>query len=567
MLKKTKPSQWLIAAVVLLIGGGAVAYWLMVQRKDQLGNVPIGAELIPQDTLAAVAIATDQEKWQQLQQYGTPQTQAILNKQLATWRDKFLTANGYNYQQDIKPWLGKQVMIGYLASGASTTTPLTQQSIVMVLPIEDPLKARQLLDKPRSAKASQFVERNYKGINIKEAQNSASQYVSTTVLGRSLVVTTDPKITERVIDTYQGQPSLAATPGYKESLGQIQVEQPFAQLYLNVPVATAKAAASSARSLSPENLAQAQEKQGIATTVTLEPEGINFQGISWLKPNSKKLLVVENNAKDMPKRLPAETLLMISGGNLQQLWQDYREGADSNPIAPIKPENLRATIKSTTNLDLEQDLMSWMKGEFSLSLIPTPKGSPSDLGAGVVLMVQASDRPRAEKTFQQLDQLMAKQYQFQVQKTLLGGQPVVNWTSQLGGLTATHGWLNGNVAFLTLGAAIPKLIVPQPKATLAEQDLFKKALITKPDRQNGQFFIDIDRTINAGNLALPQLPSTQKTLINAMRTIGVTAGVHNERSSLFNIFVQLKKVASSPNISQDASKSPALPASPAPKPK
>ncbi|MGB3204974.1 MAG: DUF3352 domain-containing protein [Crinalium sp.] len=565
MLKKTKPSLWLIAAVVLLIGGGAVAYWLIVQRKDQLGNVPIGAELIPQDTLAAVAIATDQDKWQQLQQYGTPQTQAIFNKQLATWRDKFLTANGYNYQQDIKPWLGKQVMIGYLASGASATTPLSQQSIVMVLPIEDPLKARQLLDKPRSAKAKQFVERTYKGIQIKEIQDSASQYVSTTVLGRSLVVTTAPKITERVIDTYQGQPALATTPGYKEALGQIQADQAFAQLYLNVPVATAKVAASSARSLSPENLAQAQEKQGIATTVTLEPEGINFQGISWAQPNSKKLLVVENNAKEMPQRLPESTLLMMSGGNLQQLWQDYRQGADSNPIAPIKPENLRATIKSTTNLDLDRDLMSWMKGEFSLSLIPTPKGSPSDLGAGVVFMVEASDRTRAEKTFQQLDKLLAKQYQFQIQKTLLGGQPVVNWTSQLGGLTATHGWLNGNVAFLTLGAAIPNLIVPQPKATLAEQDLFKQALKTKLDRQNGQFFIDVDRTINAGNLALPQLPATQKTLINAMRTIGVTAGINDERSSLFNIFVQMKKVAASPNLSKDASKSP-IPESPAPKP-
>jgi hypothetical protein len=570
MLKKNKTFLLLsVGATVLLIAGGIAAYWVLVQRKVLLGEAPAGAKLVPQDALAAVTISTDPEQWQQLREFGTPESQAAFNKQLATLRDKFLTANGYNYQQDIQPWLGKDVMIAYLTSepptattNPTTPTPSATQSMAMILPIENPVKAQQLLDKSKSPKAGKFVERTYKDIQIRETQGASSQYVSTTVLGRSLVVTTDRKATERVIDTYKGAPSLAATPGYTQALGQIQVSQPFAQVYLNVPVAAAKAAATSARSLSPENLAQLQQKQGIATTVTIEPEGMRFKGISWLKPDSQQILVVKNNAKSMPKRLPADTLLMMSGGNLQQLWQDYLQGAGSNPLTPIKPEILRSGLKSTIGLDLEQDLLPWMKGEFSLSLIPTPQGTPSDLGAGVVFMVQASDRKAAEKSFSQLDQVMAKQYQFQVQETKLDGQAVVNWTSQLGGLTATHGWLNGNVAFLTLGAPIASTIVPQPQAALADNDLFKKSVPTDLSPNNGHFFIDIDRTINSGNMALPQLPPEQKILTNAMRAIGVTAAIVNDRSARFDIFVLLKKLGQTAPVP-----SPSASASLSPKPK
>jgi hypothetical protein len=105
--------------------------------------------------------------------------------------------------------------------------------------------------------------------------------------------------------------------------------------------------------------------------MTLEPEGILFKSISWLKPNSAQKHLVENKTGKMQNRLPTQTLMMLSGGNLQRLWQDYVQGAQSNPLTPIPPENLRAGVQSVTGLDLEQDFLAPMGGEFSLSLIPS----------------------------------------------------------------------------------------------------------------------------------------------------------------------------------------------------
>ncbi len=561
MLKKNKPFLLLsLGAAVLLIGGGTAAYWLLGQRNLVVGDAPVGSQLVPEDALATASITTDSEQWQQLREYGTPETRAALDNQLTQLRDNLLTANGYNYEQDIQPWLGDVVMIAYLPSvaptGGGTEQPkpagiaFFKQPDLIVLPIENPAQARQLLEKSKSQKATQFLERTYRGIQIRETQKSDSQNYSAAVLGRFFVVTNNPKTTERVIDTYKGAASVAATPGYTKELTKITASKPFAQLYLNIPTFSAVAAANSARSLSPEKIAAQQQGQGVATTVTLEPEGMRFHGISWLRPNSTQKYAVENRTSHLPRRLPADTLLMISGSHLAQLWQDYARGAESNPLLPIAPANLNAGFQAALGLDLEEDLLPWMGGGFSLALIPASQDvltSPQNrqspqLAAGIVLMVEASDRSRAEATFQQLDQVMATRYQFIVEETKLGRQPVVSWTSPLGGVNATHGWLEGNVAFLTLGAPIGSEIVPQPQATLPQTPLFQQAVPTRPNPNNGQFFLDVERTINSGNLNLPQLPTEQKMVAKAIRAIGVTTAISDQRSTRFDLFVHLKKV-------------------------
>lgn len=580
MLKKKKPFLLLsLGAAVLLIGGGT-AYWLLVQRNRFLADAP--AQLVPQDALVTASISTDSEQWLQLQKYGTPETKAALDKQLTQMRDSLLTSNGYSYEQDIKPWLGKMVMIAYLPSGApaagvaqgqvpSTGIPFVKQPDLLVLPIEKPLQARQLLEKAKSQKATQFVERTYKGVQIRETQKSKSPNYSVAVLGRFFVVTNNPKITEHVIDCYKGAPSVAGTPEYTQALGKINASKPFAQLYLNMPVFSAALAANSTRSLSPAQIARQQQRQGVAATVTLEPQGIRFKGISWLKPNSTQKNEVENATSRLPRRLPADTLLMVSGDNLARLWQDYAQGADSNPLALMPPTYLSGGLKATIDMDLEEDLLPWMGGEFLLALIPAslaaialPENKQStQLGAGVVLMVQASDRSRAEATLQKLNEVMATRYQFQVEQTKLGGQPVVSWTSPLGGVSATHGWLEGNVVFLTLGAPITGAIIPQPPATLPQTPLFQQVVPTDPNPNNGQFFLDVERTINSSKLNLPELlPPDQKMLAKAMRAIGVTSAISDERTNRFDVFVQLK-TALTPSPSPDTEPSVSPPSTPA----
>ncbi|WP_445637663.1 Metalloendopeptidase [Nostoc sp. DSM 114161] len=553
MKKKKKPSLVLtLSSAGLLIAAGSAAYWL--QRQSSWNDLLVGANIIPGDALFAVSLTTDPQQWQKLREFGTKETQAELDKNLVQLRDRFLTNNGYDFQKDIAPWVGNNVTIAILApktTNKSVPKPVTtnedvtadQQSMVMVLPVKNLEIAKTIFAQPKTLKQGKWVERTYQGIAIKQNQGLSGENFSAALLdGRFLVITDSPKSTERTIDAYKSQTSLATTGGFAENFPKIANKQPFAQFYVNVPTAAKIAAASPNRPLPTQVLAQLQNNQGLAATMTLEPEGIRLKGVSWLNPNSQRVLAVENKAGKMQSRLPAETLMMLSGGNLQRLWGEYVLTSQGNPLSPIAPEQLRSGVKSLTDLDLDKDLLSWMKGEFSLSIIPnTPKeGSPDNFRAGLLFMVQTSDRKSAQAAISQLDEVMTNQYQFQVQPGKVAGQPVVNWVSPYGTLTATHGWLDGDVAFFVMGAPITDKILPKPNIPLASSLSFVQTVSTEPNPTNSQFFLDVERT--AKNFPLPTLIPNQQTLLDATRSIGMTSAVSDSRSNLYDIFIALKKV-------------------------
>ncbi|MDZ8032585.1 DUF3352 domain-containing protein [Nostoc sp. DedSLP04] len=568
MKKNKKPSLVLtLSAAGLLIGAGSVGYWLLAQRQISSSDLLVGANIIPGDALFAVSLTTDPQQWQKLRQFGTKETQTELDKNLVQLRDRFLTNNGYDFQKDIAPWVGDDVAIAILApttGNKPAPKPVTtnenaasdQQSMVMVLPVKNSEIAKTILAQPKILKQSKWSDRTYQGIAIKQSEGQAGQNFSAALLdGRFLVITDSPKATERAIDAYKNKTSLATTGGFAENFPKIANYQPFGQFYINVPTAAKIAAASPNRPLPAQVLAQLQNNQGLAGTITLESEGIRFKGVSWLNPNSQRVLTVENKAGKMQSRIPAETLMMLTGGNLQRLWRDYVLTSQGNPLSPIAPEQIRGGIKSLTDLDLEKDLLSWMKGEFSLSVIPaTPKeGSPNDFRAGLLFMVQTSDdyggqslRKSAEASISKLDEVMKNQYQFQVQPGKVAGQPVVNWVSPYGTLTATHGWLDGDVAFLVVGAPITDKIVPKPNYTLAGTLPFQQTVPTEPNPTNGQFFLDVERTVK--NFPLPTLIPNQETLLDATRTIGMTSAVSDNRSNRYDIFIELKKVTNTTTL-------------------
>ncbi|MCC5606327.1 DUF3352 domain-containing protein [Nostoc sp. CHAB 5834] len=563
MKKNKKPSLVLtLSAAGLLIGAGSVAYWLLSQRQLSSGDLLVGANIIPGDALFAVSLTTDPQQWQKLREFGTKETQAELDRNLVELRDRFLTNNGYDFQKDIAPWVGNDVTIAILPPAIASIAapkPVTtnedaasvQQSMVMVLPVKNPEIAKNILAQPKTLKQGKWIDRTYQGIAIKQSEGQAGENFSAALLdGRFLVITDSPKATERAIDAYKNQTSLATTGGFAENLPKIANYQSFGQFYVNVPTAAKIAAASPNRPLPAQVLAQLQNNQGLAGTMILEAEGIRFKGVSWLNPNSQRVLAVENKAGKMQSRVPAETLMMLSGSNLQRLWGDYILTSQRNPLSPIAPEQIRGGIKSLTDLDLDKDLLSWMKGEFSLSLIPTTakQGSPDDFRVGLLFMVQTSDayggqnlRQSAEASIKQLDEVMRNQYQFQVQPAKVAGQPVVNWVSPYGTLTATHGWLDGDVAFLVVGAPITDKIVPKPNNILASTLPFQQTVPIEPNPTNGQFFLDVERTVK--NFPLPTLIPNQQALLAATRSIGMTSAVSDSRSNRYDVFIGLKKVS------------------------
>ncbi len=569
---KQKQRRRLVASTgvaALVVGFMAIGIWRLFAGNSTRLDTSNGMSLLPQDTFFSVSISTDPQRWQKFTEFGIPVSRGVFEQQIGKFQTDFLTHYGYDYQRDIQPWIGKQILLGYLDSSGDTSsksTPgnISRQQTIAILPINDRGAAQRVVEQHQTPIDANLVESNYKGVSIREFKRKTGT-MAIALMDNFVAIASDRSGLERVIDTQQNGKSLLTVPGYTKALTEIEIDRPFAQVYVNIPVATAVAAANSPQSLDAAKLAQAQNQQGIAANATLEPEGIAWKGISWLKPNAQHKLVVDNQAPNMPNNLPANTLVMVSGGNLQRLWQDYIKVAETNPMSPLKPDALSRDLNNWTGLELESEILSWSKGQFGVAIVPKPvqvdtaAGTvtvpnpvqvDTEFGAGLIALQQVSDRSAAEKAFAKLDRTMQQKQSFKIAKVQLGGKEAIDWVSPVSGTMATHGWLDRNLAFLSLGAPVASTFVPQPQSRLSDQPLFQEATRWRSlslgestlNNHNGQFFIDVDRTINAGNLALPALSPEALAGFKAVRSLGVTSAVFDESSNRFDLFIGLKKV-------------------------
>lgn len=502
MVLSKKPPVLLTVGAALLLGGGALAYWGLSQRRPEGRNLPVGARAIPADALMAFSLSTESEQWRRLRQFGTAETQAQFDQLLAQWRDRWLTRNGLNFSQDIQPWVGSEVTIAVMPALDPAAAPLQPEALpspedagnlLVAVPIADPLKAQDQLSKLEQGSAP---EQTYKGVTIETLSSGEGDPLYGALLSPDLAVLSNQLATlEQAIDAFKGDQSLVTLPGLGRAFEQLEASAPFSRFYLNVPAAVQSFANSAQPALPPARLEGLKAGRGLAGALTLEAKGLQIEGVSWLAADGTQTFSSGNGAGQLPQKLPGDALLMVSGGDFRQFWQDLTARQSLTALLPIEPENIAVGLEAATGLNLEEDLLPWSKGEFALGVlsppaINAPAGSKAPLpNPALVLMLKASDRQAAEATLAELNQVMESRYRFGVSATELGGVPVTRWTSPFDSLTMSYGWLEGDTVFLTLGETIDAAVAPKPKQPLAQSSLFQLTTGAAPRPNNGHFFL------------------------------------------------------------------------------
>ncbi|HEY9880371.1 MAG TPA: DUF3352 domain-containing protein [Leptolyngbyaceae cyanobacterium] len=569
VLAKKPPLLLTAGAALLLIGVGALAYWGLSRRGTLTRNLPVGIRAVPTDAVMAFSLSTSEEEWRRLRQFGTPETQAQFDQFLAKWRDRILTDNSLNFSTDIKPWIGPEVTVAILPDSQAVNTPSEPTPLplpedtanaLVLLPIADPAKAQSTLG-DRIQKSQAGASQDYKGITIQQVEGAEGTPLYAAVLGTEFVVVGNQLATvEQSIDAFKGGKSLVDVPGFNKAFEQLKSDNAFSHFYVNVPSAIQTLADNAQPALSPSTLETFKAPRGLAGALNLEAKGIQLQSISWLHSGTSQSFSQQNGPDQLTQRVPANALLFVSGGNFQQFWQDLKEQHSLATILPIDTENVAVSLQAATGLTPEEDLLPWMKGEFALGILAPPQTNSSPDGTTVpnpalVLMVKASDRKAAGDAFARLDEVMKTRYRFAVKTEELGGAPVTRWTSPFEGLNLSHGWLEGDVAFLTLGTGVETAIAPRPKQSLAQDNLFQLTTGQAPRPNNGHFFVDLkDLSASQNNLLLPPLPENGIVTSKAIEAIGVTATVLGERQVRYDLFVALprgNRPGALPQASQD----------------
>lgn len=570
---KKKPALLLtIGTAVALTAGGATAWWLL--QRTPISELPAGADVLPQQTAVSFSFTSDGGQWRRLRQYGTAATQASFNNSLAKWRDRLFVQNGLDYQRDIQPWVGEEITVAFLnppapdaqsggqsgdqSSGQNngkevlpyrpTQADEFDRSAVLILPIADAAKAQQFMGAPKVKSDQKWADREYKGVKIREVHGQTQlDYAAALVDNRFLVVSGDVQSIEQVIDVAKGKASVAQNSDYGRAFSQLRedVSNPFMRLYVNVPAATEFASNNANQPIPPQLLSLMQHNQGLAAAMSLESNGVQFRGATWIAANSRTRLKVNNDAERMPVLLPAESVLMASGDDLKEFWQTYSQPANAQEGAPapqgrlFSASSIQQNFRSLTGLDWDKDVIAWTGGEFSVALLSAPaataEASPT---AGLLIMAQAGDRRAADAAFDKLDQAMQERNGWQVKEAELEGQSVVTWTSPFAALTVTRGWLDGNIAYLAVGSGVAEALLPAPSKALANSDLFRNATATELESNSGHFFMAVDQLVNPNlTLPVPNLPESNRNTLSAIRGIGMTTAVQDNRTTRFDLHV------------------------------
>lgn len=529
-----------VGATVLAAGGAAAYLYLKGPAVD--GNTPLTmASVVPDEAYMTAFISSNQQSWAKLQQFGTPEAQKVVGQGLQNFQNDVLAQNNIDFEKDIKPWIGH----GLVALLPNPQTKSNQPSMLAVITIRDKISAMQFAGKLATQSGGKTQEREYKGNKV---ITSANGKVNAALVKDYLVIATDQTTLESAINTTQGEPSLASQPAAKAVLAQnIELKNNLATVYLLDYAKSLEgmlAVNPEAKELPSLNTAQLKNVQSMIAGLGVEDEGVRLKAMVAMGPNAPKYNYKPIAGKVI-SQFPADTMMLINGGNVNQIWSQALQQSQADPAAKKTVEEMRQAVK-TANFDLDKDIFSWMDGEFGLALIPSDRGILAQVGFGGLMVIDTSDRQTAEATLAKLDQL-AKSNAVMVEQRDVQGKKITEWNSPFGAVLG-HGWLDNDSLFVALGGPMIDIATTQPSSALDNSQTFKTATSNLPKQNLGYFYLDMDKTMTLVNrfalMTGAVIPPEPTALLNSVKSIGITSTQVNDTTAKMDMLMALKKAQS-----------------------
>ncbi|MEA5579164.1 DUF3352 domain-containing protein [Anabaena sp. UHCC 0451] len=545
-------SKFLVPAIstAIVVAGGIAAY-LYLKAPSGDSSSPMGsAKVVPANALMATYINTDSQSWNKLQQFGNAEGQKLLTKTLQDV-NKDLLGNNIAYETDIKPWIGG-VMIAVLPPTQTPPNqsipplPVQQESnILLVVGIKDKLNALNFANKLKEQKNQQIEELDYKGQKIIASKNNGKSTYAVVLNNTHVLLAPEKQAVEKAIDTYKGEPSFASKEGASSILAKgVDVKNSLAQIYVpDYANMTQQLIALNpqARQLPPQALAQLKQVKSLVAGVGVDDAGLRFKAVVNLDPQLSKFQYQTTPAKIIGQ-FPSDTIALVTGQNIKRSWETFLEQSKDYPELKQGVEQTRGQLKQFLNLDLDQDIFSWMDGEFALGVVKSSQGWLANVGVGGAIVFDTSDRKTAEATLTKLDDLAKKQSLNITQKSV-GGKNITEWQIPQQGAFIAHGWLDQDTVFLAIGGPVAEALADTKGKTLDNTETFKAVTSSLQKPNGGYFYVDMENTsslITRFATAGQPLPPDASAILSSIRGLGVTVNSPNKSTTQMEMLLALK---------------------------
>ena len=529
----------LVGATAIAGGAGAYVYFNGLPGGGGGSGLYSSAEIIPDDAMAAVALTKDSASWQNLDNFGSTAIQAQADGALQNFKQSLLDDTGLSLDDDILP-LVDGVVVALLppTSVESADAP----EMLAVVSSNDPLKALRLLTKAQKGKATIELG-DHQGVSLSEITLSEGGKLYSAVLKQRLILAPTRRPVEMAIETSKGDGSLADLPQAAQALkgddgSMLRLYIPdYGELITNLVTLSPDAAP-----ISPEALEQVGKIDSIMAGLSVEEDGLRFKATSQLDP-SLRPTDYKSGQGDAVNRFPANTVAFFNGQGISQSWDKMLEQSETLPESAMVFDLMRSASQQI-DVDLDQEVLSWMTGEFAFGIVPVQEGLVGQLGMGAVFVMDSSDRPATEALFGKLDKLAAGN-QLKVDEKSVGKQTVTAWGAPIPGSEEAivgRGWLDEDSIFLATGDSLVANMSEPPAEALPSNPVFQNVMRDLPKNGMGYGFINVEQALS---LALNSPMSSQvdpqaREVLQMIEGVGMASTWEKAETSEVELFVALK---------------------------
>lgn len=426
-----------------------------------------------------------------------PDIQALSDEFKADMKEEI----GITFEDDIKPWLGPEVVMAMPDLASTIKDSSSVPSVVIAAQTTNQEASDNFISKVLAKVAEDgetFTEEVYQDItlHIREDQFSDETIVITTFDDFVFMASSDTLIKE-MIDRAKGksdQPSLADSARFKRITGELPSEA-VVTMYITPAGIFDAFLEDSAFELPEESTKDLKAFEAVAMAGILQPDGIQLDmvvtyDVEKMSERMKASLEQPASPNTILNDVPAEALFVYNANNLNNVWQQTKQGFESNPDFGETMQDMEEEL----GFSLEEDIFSWMTGEFAVVLLevaPPDEYSPP-LGGYALIGTDDVDNARSHVdkvigTFEEQGIMPPLETQ-----TIGGVEMNVFIDDYNQKVMGGYGFYNDYFLLAYPGDAI-EVVTSASQNPLANSNNFKAVQNRLPTQNYGYFYADIDR--------------------------------------------------------------------------
>jgi len=494
------------------------------------GDVLPETALVPQSAPLVLALSTKPEE--------ALRTHPDLLAQWESWTDKAWASAGQEFsREEIQAWARDQftlaVVIPNLVPGAAEPVP----GILLGASTRNADLSRQFLAQVRQqaeAEGANFEQRQEQGVTLHVQTNGepGQRWVTAEFGSRFVALANDPKVMQQAIAVYRGEAEpISRAEGFRTAVGELyQKPGTLAFAYFNFQALQEdpESFRDWTRDWDAAELGSLQPLRSLAMAAHWREQGLQMRLLTQLDPQTPLLRRWQPARGELIQRLPGNALLVITTQQVAQRWQAAVAELEKDPQAKEALEELRSEFRANTRLDLDRDLMAWLDGEMALLVAPDEQAHPLLQGMGAALIIESSQKDKANAALAQLDRLAQESG---AQVTEAGGQ--VTWADPLFNRPLlTRAW-EGNYLMVTTSTAALQSLAQRQGHLLPQTEPLKTLYNQLPKPNYGYFLLNWRGLRTVLEAALPgglaSVEPEARELLTRIDGVGITsypAGEH-----------------------------------------